>query len=64
MTHYEELEIKLRDMLSLQQQIRLFALTSLTEDNPFRPLIEQQAVDSAERLRETLQMIPAQVSEP
>ena len=62
MNHYQELEIKLQDLLTLQQQIRLFAMTSLTEDNPFRPMIEKQACESVEKLRGTLEWIREPVS--
>ncbi len=54
MTQYEELEVKLQEMLSLQQQIRLFAINNLTEDNPFRPLIESQSQDSADEIRSVI----------
>jgi len=62
MTQYEELEVKLEEMFSLQQQIRLFAIANLSEDNPFRPLIEQQANQSARDFRRVFGNRPARTT--
>ena len=56
MSTYEEVEIRLQELLSLQQQIRLFAETSLSEDNPFRPMIEKQSRESAEGIRDMMRL--------
>lgn len=45
MSCYEEYRIKVEELHSLQRQIRLFATTRLTEDNPFRALLEARASD-------------------
>lgn len=45
MSCYEEYRIKVEEMHSLQRQIRLFATTRLTEDNPFRALLEARVPD-------------------
>ena len=60
MEEREALLVQLEDTLTLQQKIRLFAMTNLTEDNPFRPLIEEQTCRSASELRTILERLKKQ----
>jgi hypothetical protein len=42
------------DSLIWEQGIRLFAMTNLSENNPFRPLIEATSVHSIDEIRRGL----------
>lgn len=54
MSCYEEYRIKVEELHSLQRQIRLFATTRLTEDNPFRALLEARVPDDGRSEEEVL----------
>ncbi|MCA9411027.1 MAG: hypothetical protein KC940_09235 [Candidatus Omnitrophica bacterium] len=62
MTQYERVEVQLQELLGLQQQIRLFAATNLSKDNPFRPMIERQSRESIEGIRSVLETRPTTTS--
>ena len=57
MSDLEFLEVQLRDNLMLQHSIRLFAMTNLSKDNPFKPLIEAQTCRSVNEIREVLDQL-------
>ena len=57
MTEKERLRVQLEDSLTLQQSIRLFAMANLSEDNPFRPAIEEQTCRSVTEIKEALEQL-------
>ena len=48
------LKSDLESSLVLHNSIQMFAMTNLSEDNPFRPLIEKQTRLSVEEIRQAL----------
>ena len=57
MSQHEELRVQLKDTLTLQHKIRLFAMTNLSEGNPFKPVIEAQTCKSVNEIRDTLEAL-------
>lgn len=57
MEEKEALRVQLEDTLSLQHKIRLFAMSNLSQDNPFRQLIEEQTCRSVSELKGALERI-------
>ena len=51
----EALRVQLEDTMSLQHKIRLFAMSNLSQDNPFRQLIEEQTCRSVSELKGALE---------
>lgn len=64
MEEKEALRVQLEDTLTLQHKIRLFATSNLSQDNPFRQLIEEQTCRSVSELKGALDRIePSEVGE-
>ena len=62
MSHLEELRYQLKDTLTLQHKIRLFAMSNLSEGNPFKPVIEEQTCKSVHEIRQTLESLGEEMS--
>lgn len=61
MSCYEEYRIKVEEMHSLQRQIRLFATARLTEENPFRALLEARVPKDEGSEEEVLSVSPTSI---
>jgi hypothetical protein len=60
MEEKEALRVQLEDTMSFQHKIRLFAMSNLSQDNPFRQLIEEQTCRSVSELKGALEKIDGQ----
>jgi len=48
------LPFEVQESLIWEQGLRLFAMTNLSEDNPFRPMIEEQTIRDVEGIKQNL----------
>jgi hypothetical protein len=54
MTDTDAIKSDLENSLALHHGIQMFAMANLSEDNPFRPLIEEQTRLSVAEIRDAL----------